>query len=93
MHDPTLEQAVYWLVGALGMPLIEWLKRRLGLSGPAALWLALGVAVLLAVIALALNGDLRVDALTPETALPAFAQVLAAATLAYKLLLPDGGGR
>jgi hypothetical protein len=89
MTNPSIEQAIYWLTGAVGAPLIDWLKRRLGLSGPRALWLTVGMSIALAAAALALNGALAPAVLTPEMALQAFAQVIAAATLAYKLLLAD----
>ena len=34
-----MEQAIYWLVGAIGVPLIQWLKKTLKVKGKAAMWL------------------------------------------------------
>jgi hypothetical protein len=42
-----MEQALHWLVGALGVPLINWLKGRFGLAGKAAVWLTLAVSLVL----------------------------------------------
>lgn len=81
-----MEQALYWLTGALGVPLVNWLKARLGLQGRAAMWLTAAVAALLGLAALLLSRELRLATLQPEALLAAFGQVLAAATLAYKLL-------
>ena len=81
-----MEQAVHWLVGALGVPLINWLKRQFGLSGKPAVWLTLAVSTVLGALSLLLTARLNWSALTPEELLSALGQVLAAATLAYKLL-------
>lgn len=81
-----MEQVLYWLAGALGVPLINLLKRLLGLSGKAALGLTALVAAILAVLALLINQELDLAALTLENLPSVFGQVLAAATLAYKLL-------
>ena len=81
-----MEQAIYWLVGAVGVPLISWLKAQFNLSGKAAVWLALGVSAVLAVAALFLSQELTLADFSPENLLAALGQVLAAATLAYKLL-------
>jgi hypothetical protein len=82
-----MEQAVYWLVGGIGVPLIQWLKDVFGLEGKGALWLTVGVSVLLAVAALLISQELSVNDFTPENLLAVFGQVLAAATLAYKFLV------
>jgi hypothetical protein len=82
-----MEQAVYWLVGGIGVPLIQWLKGALGLEGKGALWLTVGVSVLLAVAALFISQELSVNDFSPENLLAVFGQVLAAATLAYKFLI------
>lgn len=84
-----MEQAIYWLVGAVGVPLITWLKGQFNLSGKAAVWLALAVSAVLAVVALFLSQELTLADFTPENLLAALGQVLAAATLAYKLLTED----
>jgi len=81
-----MEQAVHWLVGALGVPLINWLKRQFGLSGKPAVWLTLAVSAVLGALSLLLTVRLNWSALTPEELLSALGQVLAAATLVYKLL-------
>ncbi|MBX3045731.1 MAG: hypothetical protein KF698_01905 [Anaerolineales bacterium] len=81
-----MEQALYWLTGALGVPLVNWLKARYGLQGRAAMWLTTAVAALLGLVAALLSRELTPGSLQPEGLLAAFGQVLAAATLAYKLL-------
>jgi len=82
-----MDQAVYWLVGALGVPLINWLKKELRVAGKAAVWLTLGVSVVLGAAALLLSQELSWADFTPENLLGVIGQVLAAATLAYKLLM------
>jgi hypothetical protein len=82
-----MEQVVYWLVGGIGVPLIQWLKRTFNLEGKQALWLTVGVSVLLAVAALFISQELSVSDFSPENLLAVFGQVLAAATLAYKFLV------
>jgi len=84
-----MEQAIYWLVGAVGVPLISWLKGQFNLGGKAAVWLALAVSAVLAVAALLLSQELTLADFTPENLLAALGQVLAAATLAYKLLTEE----
>jgi hypothetical protein len=81
-----MEQALYWLVGAIGSPLIQWLKQQFGLEGKAAVWLTLGVSVVLAASALLLAGELNAAAFSAEKLLAVLGQILSAATLAYKLL-------
>jgi hypothetical protein len=81
-----MEQALYWLVGAIGSPLIQWIKGKFGLEGKAAMWLTLAVSTILAAAALALCGEIGAAAFTPENLLAVMAQILSAATLAYKLL-------
>lgn len=86
-----MEQILYWLVGALGVPLVNMLKGWLGLQGKAAVWLTVAVAALLGLAACLLSQQVGESSwldssLQPERLLAAFGQVLAAATLAYKLL-------
>jgi hypothetical protein len=81
-----MDQAVYWLVGALGVPLINWLKDRFGLAGKAAVWLTLAMSIVLGAAALLLSQELSWADFTPEKLLGVVGQILAAATLAYKLL-------
>lgn len=85
-----MEQAIYWLVGGVGMPLIQWLKGALGLEGKAAVWLVVGVSIVLALAALLLNKELTWGDFSPECILSAVGQILAGATLAYKLLRGEG---
>ena len=82
-----MEQIVYWLVGGIGVPLIQWLKGVLELEGKQAMWLTVGISVLLAVAALFISQELSVNDFSPENLLAVFGQVLAAATLAYKFLI------
>ena len=82
-----MEQAIYWLVGAIGVPLIQWLKGAINLDGEKAMCLTVGVSVVLAVTALFFSQELTMDDFSPENLLVVFGQVLAAATLAYKFLV------
>lgn len=82
-----MEQALYWLAGAIGVPLIQWLKNQLGIEGKAALWLTVGVSVLVAVGALFISDGF--EDLTPASVFAVFGQVLSAATLAYKFLMKE----
>lgn len=43
-----MDQIIYWLVGAFGVPLVNALKTTLALQGKAAMWLAAAVAAVLA---------------------------------------------
>ncbi len=86
-----MEEALYWLVGALGVPLIQWLKNMFGLQGKPAVWLSVAVAVMLAISALFIGRELALTDFTLANLAAVFGQVLAAATLAYKLLLADLG--
>ena len=81
------EQVILWAVGALGAPLIQWIKERFSISGKPALFLALVVSVILAAGAMFANGDLGVDSFEPGNLLAAFGQISAAAMVAYNLLI------
>lgn len=81
-----MEDLLYWLVGGLGVPLINWLKRVWGLRGKPAMWLTAAIAAFLALVALLLSQQLTPTDFNPEEMLGVFGQVLAAATLAYELL-------
>lgn len=81
-----MEQAIYWLVGTLGVPLINWLKKEWSLEGKPAMWLTLVVAAVLGTASLLLEHQLTWDQFNPENLLAVVGQVLAAATLAYNLL-------
>ena len=82
-----MEQAIYWLVGGIGVPLIQWLKGILALDGEKAMWLTVGVSILLAVVALFVSQEFSVYDFSPENLLVVFGQVLAAATIAYKFFV------
>ena len=84
-----MEQLLYWLAGGVGVPLIQWLKKALGLEGTPALWATLGVSIALAVAALFITQELSLDDFTPARLLAVFGQVVAAATVAYKLLVQE----
>ncbi len=84
-----MEEALYWIVGTLGVPLVQWLKKLIGAQGKSAVWLTVAVAVILSIAALFLSNELALTDFTPLNLAAVFGQVLAAATLAYKLLLPQ----
>lgn len=85
-----MEEAIYWLVGAVGVPLVQWLKQLIGVKGKSAVWLTVSVAVMLSIAALFVSKELALTDFTLLNLTTVFGQVLAAATLAYKLLLPEG---
>jgi hypothetical protein len=84
-----MEEALYWLAGAIGVPLVQWLKEVIGAQGKSAVWLTVAVAVILSIAALFLSQELALSDFTLPNLVAVFGQVLAAATLAYKLLMPD----
>ena len=47
-------------VGAIGVPLVQFLKGKLNLEGEKALWLSFGVSVILAIGALILTGSFSI---------------------------------
>jgi hypothetical protein len=87
-----MEQILYWLAGGLGVPLVNGLKEWLGIEGKTAVWLTAAVAALLATIAVLVTDAAKLAELTPEQLFAAFGQVLAAATLAYKLMAKPATG-
>jgi hypothetical protein len=87
-----MEQILFWLAGGLGVPMVNALKSLLGLEGKAAMWLTAPVAALLGCAAVLLTKGFSLSSLTPEQLFAAFGQVLAAATLAYKLLASNAPG-
>ena len=84
-----MEQAINWLAGGIGVPLIQWLKKALKVEGKSAMWLTVGISVALAVAALFISQEISPVDFTPENILAVFGQVLAAATLAYKFLMGE----
>jgi len=84
--NPVIEQIIPWLVGALGVPLVNALKDALKLEGKQAVVLAAVVAFVLAVASLAVAGFFGGDVFAIENLASTFGVVLAASQLAYKLL-------
>ncbi len=81
-----MDQIIFWLAGAFGVPLVNALKKAFGIEGKAAVWLTAAVSAALALVAVLFTGASRHVEFGPEQLFAAFGQVLAAATLAYKLL-------
>jgi hypothetical protein len=81
-----MEQILYWLAGGLGVPLVNGLKSWLRIDGKGAVWLTAAVAAVLATIAVLVTEAGQWAEFTPEQLFAAFGQVMAAATLAYKLM-------
>jgi len=75
------------LVGSLGIPLINWLKVQFGWTKPEDkpknTWLSFGVAMVLAVFALAITNSL-VPLAGPETLVLWVSLAFSTATLIYK---------
>lgn len=72
---------VMYLAGLVGVPVVNFLKVQFNLSGKPAMFLAIGVSVVLAAFALAVTGGFDASDL-----LGAASKVLATATVVYKLL-------
>jgi hypothetical protein len=81
-----MEQIIFWMAGAFGVPLVNALKKAFGFEGKAAVWLTAAVSAALALVAVLFSGTDTAGEFGPEQLFAAFGQVLAAATLAYKLL-------
>lgn len=76
--------------GLIGMPIIQFFKSELGLRDKSALYLAMGISIVLGVISVVLGGIIDpAMPITAETALKAIALSFSFATVFYKLLLGD----
>ncbi|MBT3239367.1 MAG: hypothetical protein HON98_02565 [Chloroflexi bacterium] len=82
-----MEQVLYWLVGGVGVPLVNWIKQVFMLEGKAAMVLTAVISGVLAFVALFIHEQMTLTEITWATLAAVFGQVLASATLAYKLLL------
>ena len=83
------DQYLYWIVGAVGVPLVGWLKDQLKAEGTSAMLLTAAVAVVIALVVMFAKGDAALQDFSYANLGAAFGQVLASATLVYKLLLAD----
>ncbi|KAA3644784.1 MAG: hypothetical protein DWQ07_15370 [Chloroflexi bacterium] len=83
----VLAELLPYLVGVIGVPVINWLKAQLALSGKPAMWLTIAVSFVLAIGALFLVGDLSLASFTVEGIFAALGQVLATTTVVYKLFV------
>ena len=81
-----LNPLIIWLVGAVAVPLLSFLKKRLNLEGKPALALVASVSVIVAVAALFISGDASLTDFNWSNLAGVSAQVFAAATVVYKLL-------
>ncbi len=84
-----METVVSLFLGPLAYLIVQEIKRRTGLQGIPALWLAFGVSVLLAIPAVLLAGGLSVGPLDDPVAFfqrlfAAAGAVFAVATLIYR---------
>jgi hypothetical protein len=84
-----MEEGLNWLVGAVGVPVIQWMKSQFNLEGRQAVWLTVSVSVILAVAVLLAEEEMALSDFTWANLAAVFGQVLAAATLAYKLLVSN----
>ncbi|KAA3643440.1 MAG: hypothetical protein DWQ07_23285 [Chloroflexi bacterium] len=83
----NFEEFLPWISGALGVPVINWLKTQFGFAGKAAMWLTLAVSVAVSLSALLLTQQISFMDFSVENVLNIFGQVVAAATIVYKLLI------
>lgn len=77
----TIEIALPYLAGLLGVPIVNFLKSQFNIYGQAAVWLTFVVSLGLAVGAILLTGGFNGEDLIAD-----LAKVFAVATAAYKLL-------
>lgn len=85
MHD-NLVTLVTTVLIFLGMPLTQWLKKRLGLEDLWAFGLTALVATVLAIADLAVQGRLTPDLLTVQNFGMAFSMVFTVSQIWYRLL-------
>ena len=74
------------VVGLLGMPITQWLKDQLKLSGTYALLITGTVSAALAVGELFLMGQLTIDSFTVQNFTHAFGLIFSVATVWYRVL-------
>jgi hypothetical protein len=75
------------LVGAVGLvPMVNWLKDKLGIQGGKAQLLAGAVATIVAILTLIVNGQLTPDNVSPEQFTAALILVWTASQEIYKRL-------
>jgi hypothetical protein len=72
--------------GILGMPLISWLKGKLGLDETSALAIAVAVSGVIAIVVLLVTGQLTTLDFTWENLPGVLALVWSTATLVYNML-------
>lgn len=77
----TLETFIPFVAGAIGVPVINFLKVQFALEGKAAVVLATAVSIALAVVALLMTGGFSGESLLANAAI-----VFSTAQLVYKLL-------
>ena len=82
-----LDVLVSMLAGVVGVPLANAIKNQFGLEGKPAVWMTFGVAIVLAVVALFLSGQMSFIDFTPERAVSMLGVVFSTATLIYKLIV------
>ena len=80
---------VYWLFGGIAVPLIQALKDAIGARGFRAFQIAVLTSISLTVIAVFVVSDSLNTAFADEDILPGFGQVLAGATIFYRLSVQD----
>ncbi len=85
-----MEYVVTYLVGLIGIPLIQFAKTELKIADRKAMLLSIVVAIGLGVVSLYLNDALQFVAYDWHNIPAAAGQVLAASFFGYKLILKQG---
>ena len=85
----TAQVIVSGLIGLIGVPLTQLIKKQLGWDGPRAALLSAGVAVVVALVALFGAGQLHIYDFTLNNFAVVFTSVFTVAQLAFKLLVAD----
>ena len=88
-YGGNMEQILNWLVGAIGVPLIQWIKTKFGVEGKTAMWLTSIVSLALGFLLLLITNEFEIQEMNFETLALVFGQVLSSATLVYKLILKN----
>jgi len=84
-EDTIIFIGINLLTGVLGMPLIQWLKEKMGLKETRAFLLAAVIAVILAIVDQILAGALSLQTVTLENFYEVFASIFAISQIFYRL--------
>lgn len=85
-----MENTIEILVGLFGIPIIQAIKHKLGISGLLAQWLALAIGLVLAAGLMFFQGDMALIFSSPDEFAETLSRVFVAGFLGYRLLVERG---